>query len=439
MKKLLLIALLANALPCFSQQNDLKLWYNTPSGDLWTNALPVGNGRLGAMVYGNVGRETIQLNEHTLWSGSPNRNDNPLALDSLASIRQLIYSGKQKQAEQLANKVIISKQSQGQMFEPAGELQLSFAGQDSFTNYYRELDIQKAVAKTVYTVGDTRYTREVLASLPDRVIVMHLTASRPHSISFAAYYTTPQTDPVIKTTAGGELIMGGKVTDHEGVKGLVRYEVITHFTASGGSRTATDTSILIKGADSVTIFISIATNFKNYHDISGNEHQSAVGYLAEAVKKPFASILRNHVLAYQKYFGRVQIELGTSAAAALPTDERLKNFSAASDPQFAALYFQYGRYLLISSSQPGGQPANLQGIWNNKIRPPWDSKYTININTEMNYWPAEKTNLAEMHDPLLKMVQELAVTGQQTAHDMYGARGWMAHHNTDIWRINGAS
>ena len=435
-KSLLIIALLA-AVNCFSQQNGLKLWYNTPSGTTWENALPIGNGRLGAMVYGNVPVEIIQLNEHTLWTGSPNRNDNPLAPDSLQAIRDLIYQGKQKDAEQLANRVIVSKKSHGQMFEPAGELHLSFSGHDNFSNYYRELDIEKAIEKTVYNAGGILYTREVLASLPNRVIAMHLTANKPRSISFTASYTTPQPNAIIKANTN-ELTVAGTTIDHETVKGMVKYKVMARFMTKGGSRAYTDSSILIKNADEVTIYISIATNFINYHDISGNENERAAAYLAAAVVKPFAIILKEHVAAYQKYFNRVQLDLGSSDAAKFPTNERLKNFVTTNDPQLAALYYQYGRYLLISSSQPGGQPANLQGIWNNKLRPPWDSKYTININTEMNYWPAEKTNLAEMHEPLIKMIEELAVTGQQTAKEMYGARGWMAHHNTDIWRINGS-
>ena len=438
MKKSFLLLLLFATADCFSQSTGLKLWYNTPSGKTWENALPIGNGRLGAMVYGNVDTETIQLNEHTLWSGGPNRNDNPLALDSLDAIRQLVYKGRQKDAEQLANKVIVSKKSHGQMFEPAGELQLSFPGHHGFSNYYRELDIERAVAKTVYKVGDIIYTREVLASLPNRVIVMHLTASRAHSISFTAFYTTPQSNTVITATPAGELTIAGTSMDHESVKGMVRYKAITRVVPTGGSLAASDTSVTIKNADAVTIYISIATNFNNYHDVSANENERAAAYLSAAVVKPFPVIVKEHVAAYQKYFNRVTLNLGTTGAAKLPTDERLKNFASTTDPQLAALYYQYGRYLLISSSQPGGQPANLQGIWNNKLRPPWDSKYTININTEMNYWPAEKTNLAEMHEPLLTMVHELAVTGQQTAKDMYGARGWMAHHNTDIWRINGS-
>jgi alpha-L-fucosidase 2 len=439
MKKTIAIIVLFVSANCFSQnKTGLKLWYNSPSGKTWENALPIGNGRLGAMVYGNVEKEIIQLNEHTLWSGSPNRNDNPLALDSLAEIRRLIFEGKQKDAEKLANRIIISKKSQGQMFEPAGELNLLFSNQDNYTNYYRELDIEKAVAKTSYTVADVTYTREVLASLPDRVIVMHITASKPKSISFTAFYTTPQPNAIVKTATPNQLTVSGTTIDHEGVKGMIKYKGISQFKPEGGGYTSTDTSVTIINANAVTIYISIATNFNNYHDISGNENERAASYLNKATIKTFDDILKTHVTAYQKYFNRVQLDLGTTDAANLPTNERLKNFNSANDPSLVTLYYQYGRYLLISSSQSGGQPANLQGIWNNKIRPPWDSKYTININAEMNYWPAEKTNLAELHEPFLQMVKDMAVTGKQTARDMYGARGWVAHHNTDIWRATGA-
>lgn len=400
--------------------------------------MPIGNGRLGAMIYGNVERETIQLNEHTVWSGSPNRNDNPLALDSLAVIRELIFEGKQKDAERIANRVIISKKSHWQKFEPIGSLQLAFDGHENYTNYYRELDIERAVAKTSYTVNGVTYTREALASFPDRVVVMHLTASKPASISFTAFFATPQKRATIKTTSAKELTVFGTTSDHETVKGMVNYKGIVRMKLEGGSLDASDTSLIVKDATAATIYISIATNFNNYHDLGGDENKRADDYLSKAYPKSFATILPAHVAAYQKYFNRVKLDLGGNDSASLPTNERLKNFKSTNDPSFATLYYQFGRYLLISSSQPGGQAANLQGIWNQSINPPWDSKYTININAEMNYWPAEKTNLAELHEPFLQMVKDMSEAGQETAKVMYGARGWMAHHNTDIWRATGA-
>jgi alpha-L-fucosidase 2 len=423
----------------FSQKKPgLKLWYNKPSGSTWENALPIGNGQLGAMVYGNVETEIVQLNEHTVWSGSPNRNDNPLALDSLAAIRKLIWEGQQKEAERLANRIILSKTSHGQMFQPVGELRLSFNGHKNYTNFYRELDIARAIAKTTYTVNGVTYTREVLASIPDRVIVIHLTASKPSSLSFTAFYTTPMQGVKKGVEPVGQLTIAGTTIGHEGVKGMVRYKGISRIITAGGTISGADTSIVVNKANAATIYISIATNFNNYRDLDGDETARAAAYLNKAVTKPFDVIAKAHTAAYQRYFNRVQLDLGTTDAAQHPADERLKNFANVNDPQLVTLYYQFGRYLLISASQPGGQPANLQGIWNNKVHPPWDSKYTININAQMNYWPAEKTNLSELHEPFLTMVNEMAVTGQQTAHDMYGARGWMAHHNTDIWRATGA-
>ena len=439
MKRLLLITLLCVTIAGFSQPKPgLKLWYKQPSGKTWENALPIGNGRLGAMVYGNVEKEIIQLNEHTVWSGGPNRNDNPLALDSLSTLRQLIFEGKQKEAERMANRVIITKKSHGQMFQPVGNLQLTFDGHDNFSNYYRELDIEKAISKTSYTSSGVTYTREAIASFGDRVIVIRLTASKPGNISFSASFKAALPKATVATTPANELTIAGTTMDHEGVKGMVNYKGIVRIKTDGGSLSSNDTSLTIKGANTATIYISIATNFNNYNDLGGDENKRAADYLNKAYPKSYSAMLPIHIAAYQKYFNRVKLDLGNTEASATPTDERLKTFASVNDPELVTLYYQYGRYLLISSSQPGGQPANLQGIWNDKVRPPWDSKYTININAQMNYWPAEKANLAELHEPFLQMVKELSVTGKQTAKEMYGARGWMAHHNTDIWRATGA-
>ncbi|MCE7041660.1 glycosyl hydrolase family 95 catalytic domain-containing protein [Dyadobacter sp. CY312] len=439
MRKIFCFFFMAMAVAGYSQKSPgQKLWYDKPSGKTWENALPVGNGRLGGMVYGNVANEIIQLNEHTLWSGGPNRNDNPDALAALPQIRQLIFEGKQKEAEKLANKAIISKKSHGQMFQPLGELHLDFPGHEKYDNYYRELDIERAVAKTTYQVEGVNFTREVIASFPDRVIVIRLTADKPGKLTFSASYTSQHTNKEVKATAAKDLTIVGFTSDHEGIKSAVRFKGITRIKTEGGSIMAGDTALQVKGANSATIYVSIATNFKNYQDVSGDENALAASYLNKAFAKSYTAILAPHVAAYQKYFKRVKFDLGKTDQGNLPTDERLKNFRNVNDPELVTLYYQYGRYLLISSSQPGGQPANLQGIWNNKMRPPWDSKYTININAQMNYWPAERANLSELHEPFLKMVEELSQTGKETAKSMYGARGWMAHHNTDIWRTTGA-
>ena len=437
MKNLSFLLLVFNF--AFAQQKqNLKLWYNTPSGKTWENALPLGNGRLGAMVYGNVEKDIIQLNEHTLWSGGPNRNDNPLALAALPEIRQLIFEGKYKAAEDMINKTIISKKSHGQKFQPVGNLNLQFDGHEQFKNYHRELDIEKAIAKTTYSVAGINYTREVFSSFADNVIIIKISADKAKSVSFVAFNSSEHKSKKVNTNAANELILTGTSSDHEGVKGMVEFEDITRIKLDGGSLSKTDTSLIVKNANSATIFVSIATNFNNYKDISADEHARALAYLNKAYPKPYASLMASHTAKYQKFFNRVKFDLGKTPASQLPTDQRLSNFRNTNDPELVTLYYQYGRYLLISSSQPGGQPANLQGIWNRGMNPAWDSKYTININTEMNYWPAEKTNLSEMHEPLFQMIKELSETGRETAKTMYGARGWMAHHNTDIWRMNGA-
>ncbi len=437
MKKqwLLIVCLYCGSLEA---QLPLKLWYKQPSGSVWENALPIGNGKLGAMVYGNVATETLQLNEHTVWSGGPNRNDNPLALDSLTKLRELIFEGKYKEAERLANKTIITKKSHGQMFQPVGDLQLVFKNHEQFSNYYRELDIAKAIAKTSYQVNGVTYQRATLASFTEPVIVMQLTASQKASISFTAFIKTQQTKASVVTNGNNELTISGITMDHESVKGLLKFKGIVRIKTTGGNISRNDTSLIVSNADAATIYISIATGFNNYQDISGDENNRAAAEMLQAYGKPFSVIEASHIKAYQHYFNRVKLDLGNGSNEVWPTDEQLRNFNKTNDPNLVTLYYQYGRYLLISSSQPGKQPANLQGIWNNKIRPPWDSKYTININAEMNYWPAEKTNLSELHEPFLKMVKELSETGKQTAKEMYGARGWVAHHNTDIWRTNGA-
>ena len=353
MQKMVTLLLSVASLTVAHAQNSaaLKLWYNKPSGKVWENALPIGNGRLGAMIYGNVEKETIQLNEHTLWSGSPNRNDNPLALDSLEAMRKLILDGKQKEAEALANRVIISKKSHGQMFEPAGELNLIFDGHENYSDYYRELDIEKAVTKTSYTVAGVTYTREAIASFTDRVVVIHLTASKPNRISFTAAYSSPQPKVEVKTLQSRQLTFAGTTIDHESVKGMVRYKGIADFKTNGGTLSSSDTTISVKDANEVTICISIATNFNNYLDISGNKNERAASYLSKAIAKSYKTILKDHVIAYQKYFNRVTLDLGITDEAKFSTDERLTNFHLINDPQFAALYFQYGRYLLISCDQ----------------------------------------------------------------------------------------
>ena len=435
MKRLfLLLFLSSNAL--VAQQGNLKLWYNQPANGTWTNALPIGNGRLAAMVYGNVAHETLQLNESTFWSGGPSRNDNPEALAALPEIRKLIFEGKSQEAQDLAQKAIIAKKNNGQMYLPVGNLSLHFPEHEKFSNYRRELDIEQAIQTTTYQANGVKYTRTVFVSIPNQVIVIQLNANKAKSLSFTASMNSPF--KTANATFKNQLLLSGIGNEHEGVKGQVRFRSVTKLLPSDGKITRNDTSITVKNASAITLLVSIATNFVNYKDISGDEASRADAYIAKAEKIPYGVLFNSHIKEYQRFFNRVKLNLGQTDASKLPTDERLKAFAQGNDPQFATLYFQFGRYLLISSSRPSGQPANLQGIWNNLVKPPWDSKYTININTEMNYWPAEHTNLPEMHEPLLDMVRELSETGVETARNMYGANGWLAHHNTDLWRTTGA-
>ncbi len=418
-----------------AQHGDLKLWYNEPAHQVWEAALPIGNGRIAGMVYGNPERETIKLNESTIWSGGPNRNDNPNILAVLPQVRKLIFEGKYDEASKLTADNIESGIN-GMNYQLLGNLNLSFPGHDRYAAYYRELDLQTAITKTNYVSNGVKYSREVFASQPDQVIVLRLTADQPGQLSFSAAMSSLQKSE-IRTSENGEIILSGISGDKDGVKGAVKFNSIVKLKLDGGSYQATKDGINVVKANAVTLFISIATNFNNYKDLSGDAQKRMMDYLARADKKSYSILKENHIKAYQKLFNRVHLNLDGADLSKVPTNERLKNFAKAQDPQFAALYFQFGRYLLIACSQPGGQPANLQGIWNDQISPPWGSKYTINVNTEMNYWPAEPTNLTEMHEPLIQMVKDLSVTGRETARSMYGAGGWVTHHNTDLWRISG--
>jgi alpha-L-fucosidase 2 len=416
------------------QGGSLIMWYDKPAS-VWNEALPIGNGRLGAMVYGDPMNEIIQLNEETFWSGGPSRNDNPNALKVLPEVRRLIFAGEYYEAERLVYENMLTE-LHGSMYQVIGNLNLEFEGHENYTDYYRELDLERAVFTTTYRVDGVSYAREVFASQPDQVIVMKLSASKPSSITFSAGM-----DGSLQNTSGAldanTLEMTGLSSTHEGVTGQVKFNARTKFIHTGGETSVELDKIKVSNADDVLILISIATNFVDYQTLTADEAEISFRYLAAAEKKPYTELLDNHIAAYQKYFECSSLDLGASPAARQPTDVRIKNFSTSHDPELVSMYYQFGRYLLISSSQPGGQPANLQGIWNKSTHPPWDSKYTININAQMNYWPAEKCNLSEMHEPLIQMVKELSKSGRKTARDMYGCNGWVAHHNTDIWRISG--
>jgi alpha-L-fucosidase 2 len=417
------------------QDTKLIMWYNKPA-NVWNEALPVGNGRIAAMIFGDPANEKIQLNEGTFWSGGPSRNDNPDALEALPAIRQLIFEGKYSEAEAMINENITAQQLHGSKYQTIGNMNFSFPGHDSYIDYYRELDLESAVFTTTYIVDDVTYKREVFASQPDQVIVARLTASQPGKITFSAGIDGPLQE-AMNVLDENTLELTGLSSTHEGVSGQVKFDACVKIINSGGSTAIASSKIEVSGADEVVILISIATNFVDYNNLTADETEKCINYLTAAEAKSYTELLDSHVAAYQEYFNRVSFDLGTSSFSAFPTDIRIKNFSKTNDNELVVMYYQFGRYLLISSSQPGGQPATLQGLWNDQVSPPWDSKYTININTEMNYWPAEKCNLTEMHEPLVQMVKELSEAGQQTAQTMYGCDGWVTHHNTDIWRICG--
>lgn len=435
MKKHLLLVGACVWMMLSTHAQNLKLWYQQPA-KTWVEALPVGNSSMGAMVYGGTSREELQLNEETLWGGGPYRNDNPKALESLAEVRNLIFSGKTMDAQNLIDQTFYTGRN-GMPYQTIGSLIIEAPGHEKAKNYYRDLDLERAVATTRYQVDGVNFQREVFASFPDRVIIVRFTADKPGELNFKVSYDSPLQSTVRKQ--GKKLVLRGKGGDHEGVKGVIEVETQSQVIAEGGKVSLTDKYISVEHATAATLYIAAATNFVNYHNVKGNESKKASALLAGAMKKEYSEALKAHTDYYQSQFNRVSLSLGgeNTKTARQETVKRIAGFSQGNDPALAALMFQYGRYLLISSSQPGGQPANLQGIWNHQLNAPWDGKYTININTEMNYWPAEVTNLSETHEPLFGLVQDLSVTGRETARTMYGCNGWVAHHNTDIWRVTG--
>jgi alpha-L-fucosidase 2 len=435
-----------------------NLWYAQPA-EKWTEALPIGNGRMGAMVFGGVPDERIQFNEDTLWKGQPHDYVRAGARDHLAEIRQLLFDGKTKEAEGVAKATFLSDPVRQKAYQPFGDLRLHFIGCTNATDYRRELDLDSAIVRVTYRVNGIAYKREVFASHPDQAIVLRLTADQPGHVSFTLGMDSPHTNSLVAAdvsprisdpnSAGadsrrrlpteGTLTLTGKVQD-DGLSFESRVRVIN----SGGSIATNGNAITVEKADSVTLFLTAATSFKNFQDISGDPGRRCANDMAKVSPRNFDVILADHLADYRSLFRRVSLNLGHTEQADLPTDKRLEQVKASGlegDPALAALYFQYGRYLLISSSRPGGQPANLQGVWNELLNPPWESKWTLNINCEMNYWPAEVANLGECTGPLFDMIDDLVVSGGRTAGEQYGCRGWVVHHNTDLWRgsapING--
>ncbi len=419
-------------------ENPMVLWYRSPA-TVWEEALPIGNGRLGAMIYGGAGEETIQLNEATVWSGEPGNNLTPGLKERLPAIRQLIDEQRYSEAQALAQAYLprhAEDNNYGMRYQPVGSIRLSCPGQASPETYRRELDIGNAVASVAFSVNGVNFRREFFSSLNDDVIVMRLSADKPGSIDCEIGIESPHAMQSVATLEN-ELWLRGTSGDYENKQGKIKFSTIIHPELKGGELFEGRNTLKISGADSVDIYVSIATNFRAFDDISGDADAGAEKRLSKALGKDYAVLRSEHVREYKNYFDRVHLNLGNTASIGKPTDERLAEFNSVFDPQLVALYFQYGRYLLIASSQPGTQAANLQGIWNREMAPPWDSKYTLNINTEMNYWPAEVTNLTELNQPLFEMIRDLSITGRDSARIMYGARGWNVHHNTDIWRISG--
>lgn len=415
-----------------AKADDLKLWYQQPA-KVWTEALPLGNSRLGAMVYGGVVNEQIQLNEETVWGGGPHRNDSPKAFGVLPKVRELIFAGREKEAEKVMADNFFTGQH-GMPFQTIGSLMLEFDGHADYSNYRRDLDLERAVASVRYKIGEVNYTRTIFTSLVDNALIIRIEADKSGAVNFTTRYSTPYKEYEIKKN-GKSLLLSGHGSAHEGIPGAIRFETRTQIKAEKGKVNVTNDCIEVKGADAAVIYVTAATNFVNYKDVSANETRRVTEFLAKAMKRPYAQALTAHEEAYQKLFGRVSLNIGPSSQE--ETSYRIKHFNERKDLGLVALMFQFGRYLLISSSQPGGQPAGLQGIWNHELLAPWDGKYTININTEMNYWPAEVTNLPEMHEPLFQMVKELSESAQGTARTLYECRGWTVHHNTDLWRMAG--
>ena len=456
MKQLFLSLLSVAHLFAFAQK-DLTLWYNQPA-TTWTEALPIGNGRLGAMVFGGVENELIQLNEATLWSGGPvNKSVNPTAFSYLSKTREALFEGDYAKGNELA------KQQQGlysESFLPLADLviQQQF-GSSKPSAYYRDLNINDAIATTTFTVDGIKYKREIFSSAAAQVIVIRISAEGKNNIN-CRISTNSQLHFTTNAISKNELALTGKAPTHvvpsyvdyekqpvqyadtSGCKGM-RFQLLIKAIAKDGMIETDAAAINVKNATELTLLLSAATSFNGYDkcpDKEGkNEQQIAADFLAKAAAKPYSILLKNHLVDFHKYFNRVSLTLNKEvpAKANLPTDERLEAYTNGSaDAGLEALYFQYGRYLLIASSRTTGAPANLQGIWNKELRPPWSSNYTSNINVQMNYWPAEVTNLSEMHQPLFDLIKNVSVTGANTAKEFYHANGWVVHHNSDIWAMS---
>lgn len=429
-----------------------RLWYDQPA-QTWTQALPIGNGVMGGMVFGTPAVEHIQLNEETIWAGQPNNVVNPHAKEALPEVRQLIFEGKYKEAQALADAKVMPRavdKNMGMPYQPFGDLYIAMPGHADYRNYERWLDLDNARSVVRYTVDGVRYERETIAPLGGHhVIAVHLTASEKGKITFAANMTSPHENVLVgseklkvKNEEFASATLLGVSSKHEGLKGKVRFMGRMAVQTKGGKVTGSNGHISVMGADEATLYITVGTNVKSYKDITSDEEVQSKERLHGAMTLGYDALKALHTEMYKHYYNRVKLDLGPDRYARVPMNKRIERFSVVSDSDadnyLVATYFQFGRYLLISSSQPDNMnPANLQGLWNDKMFPSWDSKYTTNINLEMNYWPSEVTNLTELNEPLFKLISECYEQGKQTACDMYGTDGWVLHHNTDQWRITG--
>lgn len=424
---LCVLSLFSPALQAKEQNNNLKLWYNQPA-QKWTEALPIGNGRLGAMIFGGVENDRIQFNEETLWTGSPTDYAHKGAHQYLGQIRQLLFDGKQKEAEDLGMKEFMSVPLKQKTYQAFGDLILHFPGQSKFTGYRRELDLKNAVHRVSYQANGVSFTREYISSNPDQIIAIRLTADQKKALNFSMSMDALHEAKAV-SVSGNTLTLNVQVKDGA-LRGVASVKVTTD-----GTIKAEGNQLSVSGAKTATIYLAAATNYISYKDVSGNPEQKVQQNLAKVEKKKFDQIFTAHLADYQNLFGRFDVQFTENERVNLPTNERIIEFNKTpNDPQLLALYIQYGRYLLISSSRPGTQPANLQGIWNDQLAPAWDSKWTVNINTEMNYWPVEVANLSECQEPLYAMIADCSETGKNVAKEHYNATGWVLHHNTDIWR-----
>jgi len=419
----------------------MMLWYDKPAAN-WTEALPLGNGRLGVMVYGGTVEEIIQFNEESLWTGQPHDYAHEGAYLVLDELRKLLWEGKQDEAHKLGNTHFMSQPFGQLSYQPFGNILLHFPGHTHARNFERSLDLGDAISLVSYEIDDVKYQREVFVSEPDQAVLVRIESSKKGALNFTIHLDSPHSKYDVSVD-GDVIILKGKANNYpndlerEGKpypESKLTFEARLKVLVEDGELVKEKHGIKVVGAKNATLKLVAATSFVNYRDIGGKPGQRCENYLLGLETLSFREIKERHIVDFRKLMGRVSLDLGESELSYRPTNERLISFSQDEDPSLVSLFFQYGRYLLISSSRQGTQPANLQGIWNDRLSPPWDSKYTININTEMNYWPAEITNLSELSDPLISMVEDLSRTGRNVAKEHYNMAGWVAHHNTDIWR-----